>query len=231
MSVPLKNNFSDTLEACMRKTAEIRSQYNHFLAQLESYMLVLQQDGTLDTSVVKNYITNYDSKLKVPMSHCKSLQNIFEIISSSKYSSFLNYDLIKLLVDFGNDKIKNDFTTYKRKLQIFLESRITEHCSGEGKSYAVVIDESITQDATNNMSQLQYQVQFILGHKNVTLLHWENLQPETKKMELQCENRIQCHEGDYTAQPWSHPQKNTLETNVSFNAPSEKELPKKNCRH
>ena len=124
-----------------RKTKEIRRHFTHFLAQLQQHMLVQQRDGTLDVSVIKSQIIMYDRKLKSPMSHCKSLQDIFETLSSLKHSSFLDYELIKLLVDYGNDKIKSEFADYKRKLQKFLEDRIIENCSGEEKIYVVVIDE------------------------------------------------------------------------------------------
>lgn len=161
-----------------RKTKQIKRQYTRFLANLQHHMLTLQKEGALDVSVIKNQIVAYDKKLKIPMSRCKSLQDIFEKLSLPENSSFFDYELVKLLVDYGSDKCKSDFIDYKRKLQNFLESRIIEQSTPGGeKAYAVVIDESITSDATD-LVQLQNRVKVILGQKKVTLLPWENLQPK-----------------------------------------------------
>lgn len=54
-----------------------------------------------------------------------------------------------------------------------------ENPSGGESSYAVVIDESIT-DEISDLVQLQNRVKVILGHKNLTLLRWENLNLESK---------------------------------------------------
>ena len=139
----------------------------------------MQKDGTLDVSVIKNQIVAYDKRLKVPMSRCKSLSDIFEKLILPEYSSFLDYDLIKLLVDYGGDECKSEFIDYKKKLQNFLENRIIEQSTpGAEKSYAVVIDESITSDITD-LTLLQNRVRIILGQKSLTLIPWENLQPNS----------------------------------------------------
>ena len=181
VKVPLKSNYhlADSekefeRDNLMRRTKEIKGHYAHFLGQLQQHMLSLLKDGALDVSVIKNHLTMYDSNLKNPMSHCKSLQDIFETLNSPKYSSFLDYELIKVLADYGSDKIKSDFIDYKKKLQKFLEKRIIEHYSGEEKFYAVVIDESII-DEIPDLSQVENRVKNILGQKNLVLLHWENL--------------------------------------------------------
>ena len=140
----------------------------------------MQKDGTLDVSVIKNQIVAYDKRLKVPMSRCKSLSDIFEKLILPEYSSFLDYDLIKLLVDYGSDECKSEFIDYKKKLQNFLENRIIEQSTpgAEKSSYAVVIDESITSDITD-LTQIQNRVRIILGQRSLTLIHWENLQPDS----------------------------------------------------
>lgn len=166
----------------VRKTKELKRQYARFLANLQHHMLVLQKEGTLDLAVIKNQVTAYDRRLKIPMSCCKSVQNIFEKLSSPEYSSFLDYELVKLFVDYGSDKCKSEFIDYKRKLQKFFESRIVEQITPEGeKSYAVVIDESITGEVTD-FAQLQNRIKIILGQKKITLLPWENLNLQPKSM-------------------------------------------------
>ena len=187
MRVPLKSNYhlpSSQKEfeqyKLLRKTKEIKRRFSQFFTQLQQHMLKLQTDGTLDVSVIKSHIILYDKTLKTPMRNCKSLQNIFEIISLPEYSSFLNYELIKLLTDYGSEKNRSDFIDYKKKLQCFLESRMIEYYSPKGeKLYAVLIDDSII-DEMADLIELQNRVKIILGHDNITLLHWNDLTSQPK---------------------------------------------------
>ena len=174
MPVPLRSNEFERHQL-VRNTEEIKRHYDSFLANLQQYILTLQRDGALSASVVKSQIIAFDKKLKTPIGHCESLEDIFEILSSPEHSSFLDYELIKLLADYGNDKIRSEFIEYKKKLQKFLESRMiaVEPC-------VIVIDESITSEI-KDVVQLQNRVKIILGHKNLTLLH---LQPTGKRVSL-----------------------------------------------
>lgn len=148
-------------ESCelTRNTKEIKGHYTHFLAELQENMLDLQKDGILDVSVIKSQIIMLDRKLKTPISDCRSLQEIFEILQSPEHSSFLDYELVKVFVDYGNNKLKGDFVNYKKKLQKFLEKRIIERSSGGEKLFAVVIDESITNNITD-LIQLENRVNY-----------------------------------------------------------------------
>ena len=173
--MPLKSNFQKKAferHELTKNTDEIKRHFSHFLNQLQQHMLASLGEGTLDVSVVKSHLAMYDKKLKVPMSHCKSLKDIFEVLVLPEHSSFLDYEVIKVLVDYGSNEIKSNFIEYKKRLQAFLENRIIEQSSGEEKSYAIVIDESIT-DEIRDLFLLENRVKLILGHKKLTLLHLE----------------------------------------------------------
>lgn len=172
VKVPLVSHYcvSDENELAA-KTKEIKSHFTSFLNELQQHLLALQQDGLVDVSVVKNQMIMYDKQLKIPMNHCESLKDIFESLTSPGHASFFDYELIKLLCDFGGERIKIALIKYKKKLQTFLEHRMIECSSGE---YAVVIDKSFTHECSD-LTQLQNRVRIVLGQKNLRLLLWENL--------------------------------------------------------
>ena len=185
--MPIKSSYhlleAQKFERCdlISKTKAIKQEFTHFLAQLQQHMLNLIKDGTLDISVIKNRLVVYNRRLKSPVCSCESLQDIFEILRSPDHCSFLDYDLIKLFVDYGSGKVRSDFIEYKKKLQRFLKDRIIESSSGEAKSYVIVTDESITDEITDFV-QFQNQVKSILGQRNLTFMNWEELsfQSESK---------------------------------------------------
>ena len=181
----------------LRETAEMKRHFNHFIAEIQQHMLALQHDGILDTSVIINCIIMYDRKLKTCMSHCTSLQDVVETASSPEHSSFLDYDLIKLLIDYGSDTIKSAFTDYKKKLQNFLKDRTVKLSSQKGREshYAVVIDESIVND-NPNLIQLHNRVKNILGDKNIELVHWKNLNMESQVNEEASNNVDETSSGN-----------------------------------
>lgn len=188
----------------IKSTEEIKGHFTNFLAQLQQHMLVLQKEGAIDVSVIKNQIVSYDKKLKAPMSQCKSLQDVFKSLILPEHSSFWDYDLLKVLIDYGSDRIKNAFFDYKKKLQKFFENRMIQHSSGEEKSYAVVVDKSITSEISD-LIQLQNRVKMILGHENIGLLHWGNFHPTT--------DPIVAQQPDETPEKLVH----------QFNSPSKKD--------
>ena len=153
-----------------RKTRNIKREFARFLRELEQHMMTKE----INISVIKTEIMAYDRRLRKDIEKTTSLHDIFYVLLPK--TSFLDYDLIKILIDHGNTEIKKMFTDYKRKLQGFLEERMIEDpLRGEG-SYVVVIDKIITEEITD-WNQLQNRVKIILGHKNVTLLKWENQNP------------------------------------------------------
>lgn len=60
----------------------------------------------------------YDKNLKKALSRCKSFPDMFEVISLPEHSSFLDYDIVKLLIDGSIESIA---ISYKKKLQKFFE--------------------------------------------------------------------------------------------------------------
>lgn len=184
----MKNNYrlSDT-ETLIKETTAIKRLFAGFLARLQQHILSLQENGVLDISVVKSQLVMYDRQLKEPMSHCSSLEDIFTVISSPKHSSILDYELVKVLVDYGNDEIQSELSSYKKELQKFLENRMSEHSSGGEKSYVVVLDETIT-DGHYDLTGLQNRVRIILGQKNVSLLV-RDLQPMKNSSEREVDRK------------------------------------------
>lgn len=176
------------------KTNEIKQHFAHFIINLQQHMLDLQRDEKLDVSVIKSHIIMYDKKLKAPVSCCKTLEDIFNTLCLPKYSSFLNYELLKLFIDYGNDEIKCQFIKYKQDLQEYLKNRIIKSLSAGKVLHAVLVDESMIDENTD-LIQLQNRVNILLGHKNLTLLHYESL------------NRVQgiCSVGEANAQRFSSP--------------------------
>ena len=182
MKVPLKSNYhlADAQKEfqrfkLMKKTQEIKRYFVRFFGQLQQHLLALQKDGKCDYSVIVNQIVQYSEKLEGRMSQCRSLQDIFKALSSPKLLSFWDYELIKVLVDCGNDEIRESFIDYKRKLQKFFADRMIEWSSeGEKSYYAVIIDESIINESTDWI-HLENRVKIILGRENVTVKRWENL--------------------------------------------------------
>lgn len=157
------------------KTSKIKGCFADFLSELQQHMLVLQKEGALDISVIKSHILMYDRKLITPMSQCKSLQDVFETLCLPEHSSFLNYDLIKILAEYGSEKIRKNFMNYKKNLQKFFEDRMIVQSPGE---VAVIVDKSITNEFSD-CHQLQNQVRIILGYGDLQLLIWEDFISET----------------------------------------------------
>lgn len=151
----------------LRKTNKMKALFALFISQL---LQDIEKDELLDVSVIKSNLVMYDRKLKEPLNCCKSLQEVFETLRSPKYSSFLEYDLIKVLVEYGSAEAKDNWIHYKKQLQKFLEDRLVQQTSGEEVSYAVVIDESLTNEVSDPI-QLQNRVKYILGHRDLKLVH------------------------------------------------------------
>lgn len=159
----------------IKATSEIKRHFSHFLSKLQQYLLDLERGGGLDISVVKTQIAIYDRQLKVPLSYCKSLQEAFDILSSSDNSSFLDYELIKVLTDYGNEELKLEFIDYKKRLQMYFKCRLIACSTPQGeKIYAVLVDESLTDEITDKVRFLN-RVKNILGLKDLTVMHWDNL--------------------------------------------------------
>ena len=152
-----------------RKTKSIKKEFAKFIGELAQHMM--EQD--VNIAVIKSEILAYNRKLRGDIQKSTSLYDILEVLISK--SSFLDYDLIKILIDHGDTRIKKTFADYKRKLQRFLEERMIEVPSGQEGSYAVVIDQSVTEECAD-LNHLLNRVKIILGHKNMILLRWENLQ-------------------------------------------------------
>ncbi len=195
--VELKSNyhFSDNqkefdMYKLEKKTSRIKREFANIFGDLQQHLLDLQREGIIALSVIKTKIKLFDNKLRDAMDRCKSLEDVFEVVSSHEHSSFLDYDLLKLLVDCGNEKLQRKFVNYKMNLQLFFEERLVEQATGEGeKSYVVIIDKSIT-DEIEDLIHLQNRVKFILGHKNVTLLRWESLNLQSKPYTSPLEGRV-----------------------------------------
>lgn len=160
-----------------KKTKEIKKEYVKFLGELLKHMKNLQENGIIDFSVITTEITMYDRKLESAMDHCKSLPDVFKIISLPEHSSFLDYDLIKLLLDkYGSEKVKELFIEYKKKLQKFLEARIF---AGEDDCLVVLIDQIISVN-NPDWNRLQNRIKNILGVKEkLTLQRCEDLNQYT----------------------------------------------------
>ena len=171
MKVPLKGHgrLSFARNELRKETNDIKTQFQNFVDQLQQHLLLLLENGTLDVSTIKSHLIMYDPKLKGPLNPSKSLQDVFKTLSSPEHSTFLDYELVKLLTDYGDNAIKENFICYKRNLQKFLENRIIEQSTSEDeKSYAVVLDESITNEISD-LVRLENGVKMILGHQNLRL--------------------------------------------------------------
>lgn len=151
-----------------RKTKGIKKEFARFIGELEQHLVAKD----INVSAIKTEIIAYDRSLREDIQKSVSLHDILNVLIAK--ASFLDYDLIKLLIDHGDTKIKMMFTDYKRKLQGFLEERMIKEPSGGEDSYVVVIDQIITDECAD-LKQLLNRVKIILGHKNITLLRWENL--------------------------------------------------------
>ena len=82
---------------------------------------------------------------------------------------------MQLLIDDASGNIASGFTRYKKKVQKFLEERLVEQTTEEEeKTYAVVIDESISNEIPD-LTHLHNRVKLILGHKNLALVRWDDL--------------------------------------------------------
>ena len=212
MRVPLRSNYTlpDTQHQRMKmvkETEQIKKCYNHFVAQLK---LDLRKEEK-DVAVIKNQLIMYDRNLKIPLTGCETLTDLFEILRLSKHSSFLDYELIKLLTDHGSDETRREFVDYKASLQKFLENRIIAQPSSEGvNAYAVVIDEGITNEITDSQ-HLQNRVKSILGHRSLNFIY--------------CESGTQNH----SSVPNSTIDENPLSAQIGFQPQPENVTPEKSA--
>lgn len=173
------------------ETQKIKSDFVNFLDELQQHLLTLQREDKLDISVIKTHLSMYDRQLKALIGKCESMKEIFETLSSPGRTSFLDYECIRLLVDYGNDAIKSSFIGYKKRLQKYLESCVIEQSSFDGStSYSVVIDESITKEETN-LDWLQNRVRAVLGHKSLNILMLDDVIGEV--MSDCCEQKENCN--------------------------------------
>ena len=168
----------------MKETEVIKKHFSDFLASLHQYIHALLENRTLaDLSVLKNQMVMYDRKLKVPLNESESLQDVFKILNSPEHSSFLDYELVKVIVDFSNVEMKSKLVEYKRKLQNFLKNRmISTPTQNDSASYAIVVDNSITEVISDPVHLLN-RVRMVLGHPNLILLTWESLGLQLKEKE------------------------------------------------
>jgi hypothetical protein len=158
-----------------RKTKDIKKKFARFLTDLLQHMITLQDSGAVDFSVIRAKLIMYDRSLKKTLSSCKSFPALFEVITSPKHSSFLDYDLVKLLIDDVSEKIANNFTRYKQDLQKFLEDRMAVETTEEGeRTYTVTIDESILKEIPD-WNHLHNRIKLLLGHKGLKLRRLEDL--------------------------------------------------------
>lgn len=159
----------------MKRTEDIKQCFTAILAEVQRQIV----HKSLDISVIKSHFVSYDRKLQAPLKNCISLENILDILISEKHLSFLNYDLIKILVDYGNDEVKTFFIDYKKKLQEFLKGRVIEILSGKEKKFAVVVDEKLALEV-RDVEQLNNRVKFILGHKDLITVNFLDLKFENQ---------------------------------------------------
>lgn len=152
-----------------RKTKEIKREFSKFVVKLQ---LNLERNGAINLSAIVTNIIAYDSKLKKVMSRCASIPEVVQTLVLPQYSTFLEYDLIKVLVQCGSNEIQGSFTEYKTKLQKFLEGCLIKQPIGEG--FAVVLERSITDECIH-LDQLQNKIRIILGYPELTFVRLENL--------------------------------------------------------
>ena len=156
----------------MSETNNVKGRFAVFLDELQQHLLNLQKEEKIDVPVVISQIVLYEKEVRALLSQCNSFQDVFQSLNTSKYLSFVDYDLVKLLVEYGNEEIKSKFIAYKRSLQKLFKNRIIKL---EEKN-CVVIDKSIA-DETRDLDQLLNCVKFILGQEDLTL-HWEDFNPQ-----------------------------------------------------
>ena len=136
----------------------------------------LERTGNVSLSTIITKLVTYDSELRGAVSCCKSLAEVIQKLVSPEYSTFWDYDLIKILIDYGSEEIKSNFIEYKKKLQKFFEERLIEQPFG---GFAVIVDKSII-DECNQLDQLQNRIRIILGHPSLTLVVQESLSAQPK---------------------------------------------------
>lgn len=135
-------------------------------SKLKDVLIVLSNFGSKDR--------NFESLLK----DCPNLAEVF--IRISKFISFFDYGLIKLLAHkFGSSSSKKKLKKYKQKFQEYAKHRVCQ-CPSSAFSdasqtsetvYAIKTEKDINTLTLEELGKLQYEMNKILGHKLLRLLH------------------------------------------------------------
>ena len=126
---------------------------------------------------VVNILTFYNNAYEKLLCGCNSISEVFRKISS--VFSFFDYDLIKLLSrKFGSLSVKKDLKKYKKRFQDFSKRRICE-CPSDAfgdipkseKVYVLKMDKSVEDLTVEQLQQLQFEMNKVLGQRLLRLLH------------------------------------------------------------
>ena len=157
----------------MDQTNEIKGVFGDFLIHLKQD---LESTAKLEDVVMflSQTCGSKDSDIKESLRACKSLAEVFNYLS--KFVSFFNFDLVKLLTQhFGSPAMKKKLKKYMKRFQNYSKRRVCEcpiykdtnigEVEKSDKIYKIATDKILEAYTVEDLKILELEIQKVLGHK------------------------------------------------------------------